>query len=291
VKTVFCRILFYVSIFTCFSFLHSCKNKNAVNNRKPIARVYDIYLYRNDVNDIVPKGVSGDDSTAFVNKYINNWVREKLLVKKAEENLSDTSKEQLDIEKKIQDYRNSLITYAYERELVKEKLDTIVSDDEIQSYYDQNQNNFELKDNIIKVLYVKVKKKAPNIDKLRIWYGSDNPKDRTSLESYCHQYAENFYLDDNAWLFFDDLLKEIPIQAYNKELFLKNNRFVEVQDSSSLYFVNIKGFKIKNSVSPLAFEKDNIRRIILNKRKLALINRMKEDVYKEALANKKIETY
>jgi hypothetical protein len=86
-------------------------------------------------------------------------------------------------------------------------------------------------------------------------------------------------------------LKEIPIETYNKELFLKNNRFVEVTDSLHYYFVNIKGFKIKNSISPLAFEKDNIRTIIINKRKLQLINSMKEDVYKTAEDKKDVEYF
>ena len=116
-------------------------------------------------------------------------------------------------------------------------------------------------------------------------------KDREQLASYCHQFASNFYLDDSSWLLFDDLLKEIPIQTYNKELFLQNNRFVEVSDSLSNYFVNIKGFKIKNSLSPLAFEKDNIKNIILNKRKLLLITKMKEDVYNDAANTNKIEIY
>ncbi|HXC04483.1 MAG TPA: hypothetical protein VNZ86_07000, partial [Bacteroidia bacterium] len=57
------------------------------------------------------------------------------------------------------------------------------------------------------------------------------------------------------------------------------------------YFVNIKGFKIKNSISPLAFEKDNIRNAIINKRKLQLISAMKEDVYRNAEEHKEVEYF
>jgi hypothetical protein len=184
-----------------------------------------------------------------------------------------------------------LITYAYENELVKQKLDTTVADQEIEKYYTSNASDFQLKDNIIKVIYVKVNKKAPNIAKLKQLYKSESPKDKEQLASYCHQFALNFYLDDNSWLLFDDLLKEIPIQTYNKELFLQNNRYVEVSDSASSYFLNIKGFKTRNSISPLSFEKENIKNIILNKRKLQLISKMKEDVYNDAANNSKIEIY
>ena len=87
----------------------------------------------------------------------------------------------------------------------------------------------------------------------------------------------------------DDLIKEIPIRTYDKEQFLKNNRFVEVEDSTYYYFVNIKGFKIKDSLSPLVFEHDNIINIILNKRKLKLIEEMEKSAYDEAMKHNDIQ--
>ena len=257
-------------------------------NRVAIARANNVFLYADELKDIIPPGTIAKDSMEIINQYIDNWIRESLVIQKAEDNLNE---EQKKVEKQLQDYRNSLITYTYEKELVKQKLDTIIADTEIETYYNNNKADFELKDNIIKVIYIKVNKKAPGIDKLKKWYTSDNLKDREQLASYCHQFAENFYLDDNSWLLFDDLLKEIPIQTYNKELFLQNNTYVEVSDSLSDYFVNIKGFKIRNSLSPLAFEIENIRNIILNKRKLELINKMKQDIYNDAANNNKIEIY
>ncbi len=272
-----------------FLFLLSCNSKSdKAPNRIAIARANDAYLYLDNIRDIVPIGTLSKDSVELLNTHIDNWLRETLVIQKAEDNLTD---EQKNVETQLQDYRNSLITYTYEKELVKQKLDTLITNEEIEKYYDNNQGNFELKDNIIKVVYVKVNKKAPGINDLRKWYKSDNIKDRERLAGYCHQFAENFYLHDNSWLLFDDLLKEIPIQTYNKELFLQNNRLVEVTDSTNLYFLNIKGFKIRNSRSPLSFETENIKNIILNKRKLQLITKMKEDIYNDAANTNKIEIY
>lgn len=271
--------------------LSSCTDTNQKNEQdlgEPIAKAGDAFLYASDIKDIVPFGTATKDSLDLLNKFIDNWVREALVIQKAESNLAD---EQKNVEKQLNDYRKSLITYIYEKELVKQKLDTVIGEAEIEEYYNNNKTEFELKDNIIKVIYVKLNKKAPNIDKLKKWYKSDNLKDREQLASYCHQFADNFYLDDQSWLLFDDLLKEIPIQTYNKELFLQNNRFVEVSDSLNHYFINIKDFKIRNSSSPLSFERENIKNIILNKRKLLLINNMKLDVYNDALNNNKIEIY
>lgn len=275
-------------IFLFSLLLLACKSKPDPR-QGAIARVYESYLYVDDVKSIVPKNTRTEDSLTLIKKYINSWITEALILHKAEQNLPEDKK---NVEKQLKDYRNSLITFAYERELVNQKLDTVVSDSAITAYYERNKNNFELKDNIIRVSYVKVNKKAPNLQKVRLLYRSEVPKDKEALENYCHQYAENFYLDDTAWLLFDDLLKEIPIQpTYNKELFLQNNRFIEVSDSTSLYFVNIKGFQIKNSISPLSFEKENIKNIILNKRKLELINKMKEEAFSEARNNKDVEEF
>ncbi|HXA03154.1 MAG TPA: hypothetical protein VNW99_14260 [Cytophagaceae bacterium] len=284
------HVKLWLGLISMVMFIASCNRPCSPEDtkRKPVARVQDTYLYEDQLVGIVSQGISKADSIKITDNYITNWTKEMLILRKAEANLSE---EQKNVDKQLQAYRKSLLLYAYEKELVRQKLDTVVSQTEIEDYYQKNQGNFQLKDNIIKVLYVKVKKKAPQLAKLRVLYRSDLPHDREALESYCHEFAENFYLDDNSWLLFDDLLKEIPIEAYNKELFLRNNRFVEVTDSLHYYFVNIKGFKIKNSISPLAFEKENIRNAIINKRKLQLINAMKEDVYRSAEEHKEVEYF
>lgn len=270
-------------------FFFSCNRKEeAAGKEQPVARVFETSLYPSDLKNIVPKDISQKDSVALIKSYIDKWIQEELVLHYAEKNLSG---EQLNIEKQIEDYRKNLITYTYETELVRQQLDTVVDGQEIENYYNTHLSSFQLKDNIVKVCYVKVNRKAPNIEKVRKWYASQNPKDMESLKSYCIQFAENFFIDDNTWLLFDDVIKEVPLQGYSPELFLKNNKAVEVADSANIYFLNIKGFKIKNSVSPLSFEKDNIRNIIINKRKLKLVDDMKKQVYQDAKENHNFEVY
>ncbi|MBI4946697.1 MAG: hypothetical protein HY840_09880 [Bacteroidetes bacterium] len=284
--------LFFCLLLSAYCLLvvcSSCGSKfSQKQNEKAVARVGDAYLYSSVLKDLFSKDMDKKDSAEVVRKYINNWVRETLLLQQAEKNLTDEKK---DFEKRVEDYRKSLITYEYESELVKQKLDTLVSDEEIQKYYEENKSNFELKDNIIKVVYVKVRKNAPKVDKVKEWYRSDVQKDKDALANYCYQYAENFFLDDNTWLLFEDVLKEIPMKLYDKEAFLQNNRHLETQDSAHYYFVDIKGFMTKNSISPLSFEKTNIHSILLNKRKVELIKQMREDIYNEALKTKSFEVY
>ena len=217
-KAQWTRAIFLILVLqlTACSYLKK-KSKNEV-----IARVYDKEFYREDIGNIIPKGTASKDSLSILHNYLDNWIRQELILHRAESNISDKSVYE-DIDKQLEDYKSSLITYAYERELVRQKLDTIVTDKEIDKYYNEHQDNFTLKDNIIRVLYLKVGKKDPKISKVKTWYKSESSSDRSLLEIYCHQAAINYFLDDNTWLLFDDLLKEIPIKTYDKEQFLKNN--------------------------------------------------------------------
>lgn len=274
----------------CF-FMTACDDNAATEAQdkgKVIATVYSYNLYESDLSGAVPPGLTAEDSTRRAENFINSWVREMLLLSKAESNLPVSDPE---MEKKLRDYKNSLIIYEYETELVHQRLDTVVSDAEIETYYNEHSSDFQLRDNIVKVVYVKVDNKAPNLPKLKGWVKSDKPEDRTELDKYCRQYATNYYLDDNSWLLLDDLLKEVPIQSYNWELFLQTNKFVEVADSTHTYYLSFKGYMTRNSQSPLSFEKENIRSIILNKRKLELIDRMHDDLYNEAVENDRIKIY
>ncbi len=283
---------FVLSIAGCLLLFCSACNKFKKEAEKPdgkiIARVYDRYLYLNDLGTIVPKGTSHNDSITIIKNYIQSWIQQQVVLKKAEENLDEDQK---NVDRKLEEYRNSLITYIYENELVLQKLDTSITDVEIEKYYNDHSNNFQLKDNILKVIYLKVPNNAPKIDKVRNWYKSDNPKDRKLLEEYGFQFASDYYFNEDEWLLFDELLKKVPIETYDKEQFLRNNRFIEIPDSTSVFFINIKGFKIKESLSPLSFERDNIRNLIINTRKLDLIHEMEKATYENAVKEHEVETF
>jgi hypothetical protein len=234
-----------------------------------------------DIQGIVPPGLDAADSLQVIHDYIDNWVRKKLLIRQSESNLNSDQK---DFTRQLEEYRNSLIIYTYEQELVRQSLDTVVTEQEIVNYYNANKDDFQLKDNIVKVWYVKLQKSA-SLGPFRQLLQSDKPADRKKLVELSSKHAVNSFLDDQSWLVFDDILKEIPIKTYNQEEYLKNNRFIEIEDSLFVYLLNIKGFMIKESLSPLSFETENIRSIIVNKRKLALIEDMQKNLYNEALKN------
>lgn len=257
-------------------------------SERALARVDNDYLFESELKGVIPPGTQAKDSITLARNFIDYWIRQKLIIRQAEKNL-DAS--QVDFSKQMEDYRNSLIIYEYENELVKQKLDTTVSDEEIEGYYDANQKNFLLKDNIVKIQYIKLPLKSPNVKQFKKLLLSDNSEDKTRLSEQCEKNAADYFLDDHNWLLFNDLLKQIPIKTYNQEEFLMKNRDLEYQDSLFIYLVRFKDFKIKESISPLSIEKDRIRNIILNKRKMELINKMRQDVFNQAQRNGDFEIY
>lgn len=269
------------------TFLASCSYLSSEGDR-PVARVNGDYLYASDLAGLVVPGSSATDSLNLTRSYIESWIRRKILIHQAALNLPE---DQLDFSAQLEDYRNSLIIYAYENSLVAQRLDTIVTDAEIGEYYEQNQENFQLKHNIVKLSYVKIPQGSTQVRHIRRLFFSDNPADREKLADLCDKYSSQYFLDDETWMVFDDVLKEIPVQTYNQEEFLRYRRSFEMEDSLYFYFARFVDFKIKESNSPLQFERERIRSIILNKRKLTLINEMHQDIYDQALRNDKIEIY
>ncbi len=266
----------------------ACSSEGEDEGKHAIAKVNNQFLYLEDLDGVVPKDASEEDSTLLMDNYIQSWIKENLILQKAELHLKENQK---DFNKQLEDYRKSLIIYSYEKELIKQKLDTTVSLEEIESYYEQNKRRFVLKDDIVKVKYLKVLKTAPKVKKIRKLYKSNKPEDNELLKELAHQYSEKFHLDDSLWILFDELKMEVPLQASQSQGFLKNVKNIEVDDSLSFYFVTIKDYKLEKDVSPLSFELNNIKNIIINKRKLKLINKIKAELYQEAFLDKDIEIY
>ena len=260
--------------------LFACKTGLGGGDSAEVARVGEERLLRQEVLKRMPADVHGKDSLALFNRVVQDWVEQQVLLAKAKNNLSA---EEQDVEQELEDYRNSLLIYRFERELVRQKLDTAITDSAITQYYKNHPQEFALKDNIVQVMYVRVPKKTPSLERLRTLMRTPRNQDRAMLEDYCRRYAGNYYLNTEAWLLFSDLLREIPINTYNQEQYLQNNRYVELSDENNLYLVHILGFRVKDGLSPLTFERQNIRTILINQRKLELIARMKSEVVRQAL--------
>jgi hypothetical protein len=269
-------------------FLAACGAGSDPDGKVKLARAFDAYLYMEDVKELFPHNITAADSERVMKAYIDNWLRHQVLANKADKNLTEAEK---NVDAQISEYRNSLLIHKYQMKLVSERLDTAVTEDQLKEYYDRNRNNFELKRNMVQLTFVKVEEASPQADLIRKLFRSSRLEDKATLSELCTKYANNFFLDDEVWLDFDEILKELPIRSYDQEHFLRNNKFLEVKEGNYLYLINIRAYRIRNSTAALEFEKENIRNILLNERKLELLKQMELKVLGEAGVNRDIEKY
>jgi len=228
------------------------------------------------------------DSSYFVQHYMNDWVKKQLMLYHAEINLSIDMQ---DYHKQIEEYRASLLIYTYQQQLINQNFDTTIAEASVTDYYNQYKEEFKLNKNIFKGRYIVLEKSAPKLSKLSKWYKSDKEKSILELEDYCQQFAKEFYLADSSWQYFSLINNKLPEFIQYEEYFLKNTRGVYFEDEQFLYYIYIKDYKIKGSISPLALEKDKIRNVLLNKNKIKYLKQLEDELYQNGLALKKIKIY
>lgn len=271
--------------------LGSCQLSNSEDEQtkgEPIARVYDRYLYQSEIESIIPTDLSSDDSISLVQNYIDSWARNQLMLKMAEFNLTENQKS---FEEQIKEYRNDLLKFAYQQEYVRQKLDTNILEEEIAKYYQENSDNFQLKENILMANFLIIDKEAPDIRKVKKWFRSTKEKDQEKLMDYAITYADRFSIRDTNWISYHTLVSLIPVETYNQRDFLSKNKFVEISGEDKIYLLEIVSYKIKDSTSPLPYVKSVIKNILVNQKKLELLTNLEKKLFEDALKKKEFETY
>jgi hypothetical protein len=279
---------FSILILFALLLLNSCRNRGLNNSDTALARVYDAYLYASDLQGLVPADATSADSLAICRSYIDNWIKNQLLLYQAEKNLTD---EQKDFSRELEDYRTSLIVYKYESELIAQSLDTVVTDGEIEKYYRSNKDNFKLRNDIVQVVFVKVKSNSPYRKRIETLVKSDRQEDRDSLEFYCIRYAEDYEIADEKWIYLNDLLARVPLKIDNPGNYLKQHKYIRQKVDNDDYFVHFLDFRLSGDNSPLVLERSNIKSIILNMRKKLLIRNMTRELFNRAMQNNDFEYY
>lgn len=264
-------------------------SSEAAEDQLRVARVNNQYLMASDLAEIVPPATSADDSARMVKRYVNSWIRKQLMIGEA---ASKIEFDQQELERKILDYRYALMVYEYEKYYVNTALDREITEEEIRTFYEANKDNFELKQVILRGMFVKVPKEAPRLNKLREFLEMKDSNDKEKLKSYCYRFASDFMLDETAWVNFDELVTNTPLMSIpNKVQWLEANKYVETSDEHYLYFLKVVDYKISNELSPLEFVRDQIETIIINKRKTELAARLEEEIYEKAEKSDAFEIY
>lgn len=278
----------FLILLTIFIF-PGCKDINKPNKRIVVAKVGDIILYYDEIPKLIQTETSENDSIGIIKNYINKWAKKELVYQKAEQNLSPELKNE--IEKQLNETRQNLVIYQYQRQMMLEKMDTLLTEEELENYYATKEKSFTLNSNIVKALFIKLPIETPIIDKIRILARSNDQKDLQLLESYCFQFAEKFDDFNEKWVTMDRLSIELNQGFENEENFLKRNTFFEYSDSSSVYLLTIRDYRLRSSLAPFDYVKDDIKRVIWNNRRFEFIQSLENGIYNDALKEKNFKIY
>ncbi len=265
----------------------SSSNKEATS--KAVARVGTKTLYLTELREMVPANVPKPDSINLAHRYVENWIKKELMLNEAS---SKAKVDEADIERQVQDYRYSLIQYEFEKQYLRNNLDTIVPTAALEKYYQENKTNFVLEQNIVRAFFVKVAKPIAQLVRIKALINTTDAKSKQELASLSQRFASEYHLNDSVWVDFDKLISGSPWMPWtNKASLLQPNGRAEVADNEFVYLLRVVECKTAGQTAPLAFAEDEIRGMILNQRKVSLVNDLEKKVYERAKANKEFEIY
>jgi len=255
----------------------------------PLASVGDAYLYPGDLAGLVPKELVGKDSADLIDQHIKEWIKKQLIIAQAQKQFEF---DEIELERRVLDYRYALMIHEFQKYNISRKLDTFISDMEINTYYRENIDNFELRQNIIRGTFIQINKDAPKLSRLRTLLRSSRPQDKDELKSLAYSYGTKVHLNDSLWVNFEDVIVGTPlVDIPSKTEFLRRTGLYEIPDEHYIYFLKINEYKIQSETSPLEFVRDDVQKIILNKRKVLLAKELEEEIYEKALKDEAFTIY
>ena len=279
----------FLSILFCIFTLTSCDYIKLQEKDAPTSEIIAIVntdkLFKEDLRDFLPRNISREDSLILVKSFIQDWAVKKLLLDAAANN--NTQESLKNINNLVQDYKESLLINNFKEALIKQQLDTIISDNEVEAYYLINNENFKLNEVLVKSRYLYFDASIINKKEIVKFFKSEEIEDAEELER--QQLSFKMYqLNDSIWTELDKILLKLP---FSKENLLKKSKFIQKQDSLGLYLVAIKDVLRRNEIAPLSYIKSTIKEMILHKRKIELIRDIEKIIVKDATKNNNFKIY
>lgn len=268
-------------IFIIALIMYGCNGGKNQPGRVAVARAGDRVLFLDEIplNGWIDQGSA--DSAAYVQGYINKWARRELLFQKAAANLSPEQMREIDYQ--MAETKRNLVVHEYQSMMMAQKMDTVISREEMERYYSANGESFMLTSNIVKALFIKLPVETPEMWKFRSLIRSDKQEDIRELESLCYQFAERYDDFNEDWITMDKLSIEMKEEVANQENFLRWTRFHETRDSSSVCLIAINDFRLRGTLAPFEYVMDDIRRMIWNNRRIDFLRELENGIYNEGL--------
>lgn len=273
----------YLIILAIILLVFSCKREEKVENA--VARIGNKYLLEEDIANRIPSNLNKTDSILYRSNLIKNWATEQLLLIKAKINIDDKNNE---INNLVKTYEKELFIDKYKQAVLQQELDTIIQDEEIENYYEQNKDIYKLNEKLIQLKYIHFNKNLIDRDEIIKLFESDANEDIDELADRELEFNSYNY-NDSIWVSFKQVERKLPI--LNEVDKLKKNQFIQKEDSLGVYLLAVKNILYRNDIAPKSYVVPTIKRMILHKRKLDLIKKIEQTLVNDAISNKQFEQY
>ena len=263
--------------------LSSCRAiSSLLHDDEVVAQVGDVKLYRAELDALIPKGISAEDSTGLARQYINTWASDLVYVKIAEQQLSKSEK---DVSRELEEYRTSLLKYRYEQLYVNERLDTAVTDDMVDEYYTAHSDKFVLKRPLLRARYLNIATDSPALKQLRKMMKSSDPLALVEADSIAYSSALKFTTWNNEWIDAAVLAGEFGTD-YNSMIASISGGWIETKDTLGYTkLAYVPEIIRKGELAPVEYSTPVIKDMIISARKQALISSLEQDLLNDAREN------
>ena len=280
------RILTFPFFIWCIFLLWQCgspDNPPGGEGDRQLAKVYNKSLYLSELDGIVPENTTPGDSALMVSAFVQRWIRDQLLMYEAERNIP----KDLNIDKLVRDYRASLVRFNFEEQIIAEKLDSIVSEPELKTFYENNKDQFQLESTILKCQLLKLQPNAPQNELNKLWYGR-TASDAAKLRNYAKQWAALALLDTEKWYKLEEIAALLPKGTLSSDN-VGTRREGTLSDGDFRYYYRVLETVKGKETAPFEYVKEQASKVILHKRKLELLERWKEELYQQELRRQNIQ--
>ena len=265
--------------------LSSCNELTSIKNDKLVSRVGENYLYESEIPDFSLY----EDSLIRKKVFIDSWAREKILFDLSLVNLDQKSI--INLDELIERYKRDLYINSYKDILINSMVDSIISDSEIDEYYDKNLNKFKLNEDLIKFRFVKIPLDNINLNKIRNGLIRYSSFDMELIDSLSFQLA-SYNLNDSLWITKRDFFNQVNFINYeNEKKYVKKGQLISKRDSMYVNLLFIDDILQANSTAPRSYLSDRIKSTIYNNRKILLIRELNKEIINDAIKSKKYELY
>jgi len=273
-------------LITSFILFHiQCGTNDALEvSSSPIVVAVEGYkLYADELDMMISSSASLRDSTAMADAYIENWVRDKLIISEAEKNL----KTDPGLNSMVAAYKESLIKSEYENDILNERLDTFISEKEYLDVYENYKDQFVLDDQIVKFWFAKIPKA---LHEMNNFYGLWKDNDIDAIDQICENTQGKCQLNGNIWYTVSKLKTMMPERFVRDDQIRQASNFRK-SDDDYRYYLKYLSFVDKNDLSPIDYIKDELKRVILHGRKEKIIAALTEDLYQKAMKSNRVQIY